>query len=225
MSKNVPEIGRRDVPDACWPLLECLYRRCSPRRLVPWTRLKNMRELSLSKLREIVDYCLFHGLIDRQLSMRRDPQGRATWGEEKVRLTVFGLKLITERILRGDDHSIPSRPNGAASEPGGGGNHATAGDNEISGISISLVNQATGLIDPNLYLSCTDLAEKLGVPKESLRKRLYRLRLRNLEVWQEVTDRRPREPRFIYQVSSVLPIIMDLKKKASGEASVKRPAK
>jgi hypothetical protein len=70
-------------------------------------------------------------------------------------------------------------------------------------------------------LSARDLAKRFDVPPEPLRKRLERWREQNQDGrdWVEVEDRGTREPRFLYRLSAVKPVIDDLK------ASPKRPTK
>jgi hypothetical protein len=67
------------------------------------------------------------------------------------------------------------------------------------------------------FLSCSDLANKYRVNPETLRKRLERWMPSHEESWKEVANRGPREPKYLYQVSAVLPIINDLQ--TSGETS------
>jgi len=63
------------------------------------------------------------------------------------------------------------------------------------------------------YLSASELATKYGVPPEkrdALRKRLERLRRRS-DDYREVQNPRRNEPRFLYRVGAVLPLIEDLR--------------
>jgi len=73
--------------------------------------------------------------------------------------------------------------------------------------------QKMGLTGPNppsspigsgLY-SALDLAEKYGLPPNSLRKRLERWRSENPEGWTEVmdTDRKPRDPQYLYREEAI----------------------
>lgn len=48
-----------------------------------------------------------------------------------------------------------------------------------------------------------DLAAALGLPAEALRKRLDRWRKRNEDGWQETTEPRAGEPRYVYRESAV----------------------
>lgn len=63
------------------------------------------------------------------------------------------------------------------------------------------------------------LAEIFNVGKDALRKRLERYRSRNMNGWKENEDRRPREPRYLYQLRAVKAIVEELR------ASSQRPAK
>jgi hypothetical protein len=85
---------------------------------------------------------------------------------------------------------------------------------------------ATGLGD--VLASPADIAQRYDLPLEPLQKRLGRWRQKHDEGWKEVTDRKPREPQFLYKLSAVSPIIEEMasrRKDASSEASSHRPAK
>jgi len=72
--------------------------------------------------------------------------------------------------------------------------------------------------DPDTLLSAVKLADRLGISKEdakahgALRKRLESWRKANLDGgWIETKDRKPREPRYLYPLGKVWPLIEDLK--------------
>ncbi|MBN2180375.1 MAG: hypothetical protein JW715_00565 [Sedimentisphaerales bacterium] len=75
---------------------------------------------------------------------------------------------------------------------------------------------------PNLdsFLSIREIARIEKVCYERLRGRLRRLQKQNHNCFKEITDRKPREPQFLYRYGDVLPIIEDIKKTSS-----ERPAK
>lgn len=75
-------------------------------------------------------------------------------------------------------------------------------------------------LDDNAWYTHDHLARVLGVGADALRKRLDRYRTSNLDGWKENEDRRPREPKYLYQLKRVRPIIEDLLR-----ASSERPAK
>ncbi len=81
------------------------------------------------------------------------------------------------------------------------------------------------VVDLQTFLSFTDLAQKHGVPREALRKRLETYRFSNDHGWVETTNRQPRESKYLYQESVVLPIICALQKRESAKTSGKRPPK
>jgi hypothetical protein len=64
--------------------------------------------------------------------------------------------------------------------------------------------------DGQLMLSCADIARRFDVPLEVLRSRLRRWQSENQADWKEVANRRPREPRYLYRLSAVMPIIRDI---------------
>lgn len=79
--------------------------------------------------------------------------------------------------------------------------------------------------EPDAWLGHSAIAEAYGVDSESLRKRLDRLRRSDHNCYKEVaeSERKPREPKYLYRVSAVRPIIVEME--ASGGASGERPAK
>lgn len=74
-------------------------------------------------------------------------------------------------------------------------------------------------LDEHAWYRYDRLAEAFGVRKDALRKRLDRFREESLNGYKENEDRRPREPRYLYQLQAVRRIIEDLR------ASSERPAK
>ena len=75
-------------------------------------------------------------------------------------------------------------------------------------------------LDENAWYTPDHLARVFNVGQESLRKRLERFRKRSLDGWKENEDRRPREPKYLYQLRMIRPIIDELLR-----ASSERPAK
>jgi hypothetical protein len=83
----------------------------------------------------------------------------------------------------------------------------------------SQANRAPGDLDEQAWYRYDRLAEAFGVGKDALRKRLDRFREENLNGYKENEDRRPREPKYLYQLQAVRAVIEDLR------ASSERPAK
>mgnify|MGYP005840394225 FL=1 len=76
-------------------------------------------------------------------------------------------------------------------------------------------------LDDNAWYTHDHLAEVFGVGKDALRKRLDRYRQSDLgDGWKEQTERRPREPKYLYKLKAVRGIIEELVR-----ASSERPAK
>jgi hypothetical protein len=81
------------------------------------------------------------------------------------------------------------------------------------------LSKAGGLdYDPDQVLSPAKLANRLGIPpddaktREALRKRLESWRKANFDGgWVEVTNPKPREPRYLYPLGKVWSLIQDLK--------------
>lgn len=67
------------------------------------------------------------------------------------------------------------------------------------------------MLDEQAWYTHDRLSEIFGVPKESLRKRLDRYRKSNLDGWKENEDRRPREPKYLFQLKGVKRIIEELR--------------
>lgn len=75
-------------------------------------------------------------------------------------------------------------------------------------------------LDDNAWYTHDRLAEVFSVGKDALRKRLDRYRQSDLgDGWKEQTERRPREPKYLYRLKAVRAIIEELR------ASSERPAK
>lgn len=72
-------------------------------------------------------------------------------------------------------------------------------------------------------MSAREIADMCAVDPEALRKRLERWRRANLSGdWIETSDSKRGEPRFLYDLPSVQPVVDELK--ASIQTSVKRPS-
>lgn len=76
-------------------------------------------------------------------------------------------------------------------------------------------------LPPDAWLSHIDLANQFKLASESLRKRLDRWREKHAagDDWKEVPERKPREPRYLYRLGAVSPIISEMAAAASGETS------
>ena len=83
-------------------------------------------------------------------------------------------------------------------------------------------NEAIPATDLKARMSCADLARKWKVPPNALYKRLARWRHEHAEGWYEVQNAPKGEPRIIYEVGPVLPVIQALEVKTA--AADKRQA-
>jgi hypothetical protein len=63
------------------------------------------------------------------------------------------------------------------------------------------------------FLSAPDIADKYSVPLGALRRRLERWRAHHFDDYRTVTDRRRREPLYLYPVATVWPIVDKLRNK------------
>lgn len=71
--------------------------------------------------------------------------------------------------------------------------------------------------DPDTPVSEAKLAERLGIAGDDNRRRVLRERLKewrrtNDDGWIEVPNPKPREPRFLYQLGKVWPVVQDMKR-------------
>ncbi|MCX5654218.1 MAG: hypothetical protein NTY65_06180 [Planctomycetota bacterium] len=76
-------------------------------------------------------------------------------------------------------------------------------------------------VSDDAKMSVAELSKAFGVPAEALRKRLERLRRRDLTCFAEVPEHARQQPTFLYHVGKVRAVIEALK--ASVKASAKRP--
>jgi hypothetical protein len=77
-----------------------------------------------------------------------------------------------------------------------------------------------GALNLAVPYSAAQLAEEFGLPAEALRKRLEAFRKDNLEGYVEVPNAKSRQPRFLFYLSAVQPIINSMK--ISGEPPAKK---
>jgi hypothetical protein len=89
---------------------------------------------------------------------------------------------------------------------------------DLVGPSPALAASNVGL-DEHAWYTHVRLAEVYAVGKDALRKRLDNYRANTLDGWKENEDRRPREPKYLYQLLRVKHII------AAMQTSSERPAK
>jgi hypothetical protein len=93
-----------------------------------------------------------------------------------------------------------------------------SGDNGFRRASSSGIPSGAAL-DEQAWYTHDRLAQVFNVGKDALRKRLDRYREHNMNGWKVNEDRRPREPRYLYQLRAVKAIVEELR------ASSQRPAK
>lgn len=78
-------------------------------------------------------------------------------------------------------------------------------------------NASPGAVCDVGFWSPKDIADRFGVPYDALRARLTRWRKKHAAGWMEVPagERGPNDPRALYQLSAVKPVIADLKAKSA----------
>lgn len=90
---------------------------------------------------------------------------------------------------------------------------------------VASLGEGAQSIDSQALLSPRRLAELFDVPYEALRNRLRRWQEANKAGgWTETTGRKPKEPKYLYQLAAVRHIIDELKR-ATSETTSERPAK
>ena len=82
---------------------------------------------------------------------------------------------------------------------------------------------ANGNIHCEIYLPAREIAQLFSLPQDALEKRLQRYRRTNHNGWNQMSDPRSHEARYLYQLSAVRPIVDDMKRPR--KTSPKRPSK
>ncbi len=79
--------------------------------------------------------------------------------------------------------------------------------------------KAPASIEDHSRLSAAEVASKYGIPFPALESRLRRYRAKNPGGggWNECENAKSREPRFLYSVRAIWPIIQDLKRRTNAE--------
>jgi hypothetical protein len=145
-------------------------------------------------------------LVTRKMTLSfTSGRGIAEFAEPEC---TFQTNEQAELKLKLNGHSLP----GAAMQ------------GEEPAVTALLTSESTSTEKGQEWLSCADLALRYNVDQETLRGRLRTWMKRNEKDWKEVTDCNPREPRYLYRVMAVLPIIEKLKAKAA-KMSGQHPAK
>ncbi|MCH7720176.1 MAG: hypothetical protein IH988_04190 [Planctomycetes bacterium] len=75
----------------------------------------------------------------------------------------------------------------------------------------SQADDGPAAVDDEARLSPAELAERFDVPQDALRQRLDEWRKTNDQGWHEITDRKPRESKYMYRLESVRHIIKQMK--------------
>ena len=123
-------------------------------------------------------------------------------------------RLLTRRTIRliTAYHRGPTWPTASVSRSADGSTDSPVRDAR----STSASNPA---LDEFGWYTYDRLAQVFEVGRDSLRKRLDRFRTHKLDGWKQNDDRRPREPKYLYQLRAVRTVIEELR------ASSERPAK
>lgn len=103
------------------------------------------------------------------------------------------------------------------------GLHGDARAHQLAEENESGLRDRIARMDGNAHLSAADLARSLNVDGETLRKRLERFRDKSDVGWIENTERKSREPQYLYVVKHIRHILESMD--ASGETSDERPLK
>ncbi|MGD9645073.1 MAG: hypothetical protein AB7U73_05130 [Pirellulales bacterium] len=80
---------------------------------------------------------------------------------------------------------------------------------------VGMVGVPAAIAGPGTFLDVSSLAKRHDVNPAALRGRLDRWRAEHDAGFREVTNRKPKEPKYLYLESAVLPLIQELKSKAN----------
>jgi hypothetical protein len=150
-------------------------------------------------------------------------------------MSATGLDLDRRQALPTHAQPAPANPEVTAAEaqpqatqavPAAPAQDATGDDDGDQDVPSENEQAIPAAVNSRAYLSPSGMAELFHVPENALRKRLERWRRSNVAGtgWMENTERKPKEPQYLYMVASVWSIINELKK-ATSETTSKRPAK
>ncbi len=143
----------------------------------------------------------------------RQPQQSQTSDGNRVGLGVHIQNILVVQ-------SQGSRPDQSSDEPN---EQAPAPERTRNDQVTSLATPVAAKLDDDAWLTHKDIAQRLGLDDEMVRKRLDRFRAKNHDCFREVSDRKPREPGYLYHVKAIRPVIHALA--ASSQSSSERPAK
>lgn len=205
------------IPPLCFELLEVLAD--SDNERIPYrdlpSHLEDMNILEICRYRELITYSAW---LENDPTIKWGGQlGSGTWArivtkvkretgtnDHKkylhVELTGLGDRTVREQRLA-------AKVGGAQHDTSASARHSRNPPND------------------DVWLGSTEIAEREGVDPERLRKRLERRRAGDHNCYREIGDgeRKRREPKYLYHVRAVRPIIEKLK--TSDETSADRPAK
>ena len=133
----------------------------------------------------------------------------------QIRLSDVG-KAERAKVLRTAGGSAGGDPGGPAADTTAAGGEA-GGHYEDPTESVAK-NDLDGITDTT-FLSESDLADRFKVRQSTLRGRLPTWRKSHMNNdWIPVTDRRPKDPHFLYRVLSIYPLIEEIRRSQRGSA-------
>ncbi len=130
-------------------------------------------------------------------------------GALRERLAAAVARIRSQEDASGTSGQSPHAP---AAVPQTGAGRGTGAD----------LSAGQRVLAPDAFLALGDIALAEGVPLAALRKRVARWQRKSEEGWREVTDRKPRESKYLYQVGAIRHLIRP--RIASRETSSDRPA-
>jgi hypothetical protein len=93
----------------------------------------------------------------------------------------------------------------------------------VSGVAHSASEQTPSprSVDPGAYLGAAAIAKMFNLPQNALEQRLKRWRANNMvgDGWIEDTERKPREPKFLYRVADITQPVIDRLQRATDETT------
>ncbi len=171
-------------------------------------------------------------LIAKDIALHRARVANAARELEQVRYRLgyyfdqwlWPLVEAQLKLQCGSDSRLPqpATDNAPVSDQGAASEHADPDGSKNPLWPHNLDPEGRNSLSPDPWLSATDIARARGIKYETFRKHLERWRRNADSGWREATDRKPREPKYLYQMKAVDHLIQ--KSIASGQPSSERPA-
>lgn len=133
----------------------------------------------------------------------------------QIRLSDVG-KAERAKILRRVGRTRGGDASGVSGDASGAEGEGADHQDDPAGDGVE--NELDGITDTS-FLSESDLATRFKIPQSTLRRKLPGWRKSHMNNdWIRVTDRRPKDPHFLYRVLSIHPLIEEIRRSRRGSA-------